>query len=132
MRIEILSDAEEDLIAGATFYERQGTGLGDYFLNAIYSDIDSLLIARRVKGQLEVREKSSALLTLIAGGASFYSLGQIAEGLMKTPSVWLIFPTLGLAAATGLVSTLFIGISLKGDLLICLEEADELRKKSNR
>jgi plasmid stabilization system protein ParE len=44
MKIEILSDAEEDLIAGARFYERQGTGLGDYFLNAIYSDIDSLLI----------------------------------------------------------------------------------------
>jgi hypothetical protein len=44
MRIEILSDAEEDLIAGARFYERQVTGLGDYFLNSIYSDIDSLLI----------------------------------------------------------------------------------------
>ncbi|MBV8213719.1 MAG: type II toxin-antitoxin system RelE/ParE family toxin [Verrucomicrobia bacterium] len=44
MRIEILSDAEEDLIAGTAFYERQGSGLGDYFLNSIYSDIDSLLI----------------------------------------------------------------------------------------
>jgi hypothetical protein len=40
MRIEILSDAEEDLVADARFYERQGTGLGDYFLNSIYSDID--------------------------------------------------------------------------------------------
>jgi hypothetical protein len=38
MRIEILSDAEEDLVAGARFYERQGTGLGDYFLNSIYSE----------------------------------------------------------------------------------------------
>jgi hypothetical protein len=44
MRIEILSDAEEDLVAGARFYERQGPGLGEYFLNSIYSDIDSLLI----------------------------------------------------------------------------------------
>jgi hypothetical protein len=44
MRIEILSDAEEDLVAGARFYERQGIGLGDYFLNSIYSDIDSLLV----------------------------------------------------------------------------------------
>jgi hypothetical protein len=44
MRIEILSDAEEDLVAGTTFYEHQGIGLGDYFLNSIYSDIDSLLI----------------------------------------------------------------------------------------
>jgi plasmid stabilization system protein ParE len=44
MRIEILSEAEDDLIAGARFYERQGTGLGEYFLDSIYSDIDSLLI----------------------------------------------------------------------------------------
>lgn len=44
MRIEILSDAEDDLIAGARFYGRQGTGLGEYFLDSIYSDIDSLLI----------------------------------------------------------------------------------------
>jgi hypothetical protein len=44
MRIEILSDAEEDLVVGAKFYEQQGIGLGDYFLNSIYSDIDSLLV----------------------------------------------------------------------------------------
>jgi hypothetical protein len=44
MRIEILSDAEDDIIAGARFYERQGAGLGEYFLDPIYSDIDSLLI----------------------------------------------------------------------------------------
>ena len=42
MRLEILSEAEKDLIAGAKFYEAQGTGLGDYFLNSLYSDIDSL------------------------------------------------------------------------------------------
>jgi plasmid stabilization system protein ParE len=44
MRIEILSDAENDLIAGARFYEQQGAGLGEYFLDSIYSDIDSLLL----------------------------------------------------------------------------------------
>jgi hypothetical protein len=44
MRIEILSDAEDDLIEGARFYERQGVGLGEYFLDSLYSDIDSLLI----------------------------------------------------------------------------------------
>ena len=42
MRLEILSEAEQDLIAGAKFYEAQGAGLGDYFLNSLYSDIDSL------------------------------------------------------------------------------------------
>ena len=44
MRIEILSDAENDLIAGARFYERSRAGLGEYFLSSLYSDIDSLLL----------------------------------------------------------------------------------------
>jgi hypothetical protein len=44
MRIEILSDAEDDLVAGAKFYERGLAGLGEYFLNSLYSDIDSLLL----------------------------------------------------------------------------------------
>ena len=44
MRIEILSEAENDLVAGAKFYERRSTGLGEYFLNSLYSDIDSLLL----------------------------------------------------------------------------------------
>ncbi len=42
MKIEILASAEEDLRAGAAFYERQGVGLGDYFLDSLSSDIDSL------------------------------------------------------------------------------------------
>jgi plasmid stabilization system protein ParE len=44
MRIEILSEAENDLIAGAKFYERRGAGLGEYFLDTLYSDIYSLLL----------------------------------------------------------------------------------------
>jgi hypothetical protein len=40
MRIEILSEAEDDLVAGAKFYERRRAGLGEYFLNSLYSDID--------------------------------------------------------------------------------------------
>jgi plasmid stabilization system protein ParE len=43
MRLEILSEAEQDLIAGAKFYEAQGAGLGDHFLDSLYADIDSLL-----------------------------------------------------------------------------------------
>jgi hypothetical protein len=44
VRIEILSEAEDDLVAGAKFYERRRAGLGEYFLNSLYSDIDSLLL----------------------------------------------------------------------------------------
>ena len=42
MRIRILSLAEEDLEEGYRFYELQSPGLGSYFLDSLYSDIDSL------------------------------------------------------------------------------------------
>ncbi|MBI3345338.1 MAG: type II toxin-antitoxin system RelE/ParE family toxin [Gammaproteobacteria bacterium] len=44
MKIEILSGADEDLLDGYRFYEQQATGLGGYFLDSLYSDIDSLLV----------------------------------------------------------------------------------------
>jgi hypothetical protein len=42
VRITILSSAEEDLEEGSRFYEAQSPGLGSYFLDSLYSDIDSL------------------------------------------------------------------------------------------
>jgi plasmid stabilization system protein ParE len=42
MRIEILDEAEKDLIDGFAFYDRQSIGLGNYFLDSIFSDIESL------------------------------------------------------------------------------------------
>ena len=44
MKIEILDEAEADLIEGYHFYEAQDAGLGSYFLDSLFSDIDSLLI----------------------------------------------------------------------------------------
>jgi len=42
MRIEVLDSAQQDLLAGFAFYERQASGLGSYFLDSLFSDIDSL------------------------------------------------------------------------------------------
>ncbi|MGA9665999.1 MAG: type II toxin-antitoxin system RelE/ParE family toxin [Gallionella sp.] len=42
MRIKILGSAEDDLEEGYRFYESQAGGLGTYFLDTLYSDIDSL------------------------------------------------------------------------------------------
>ena len=42
MRIKILSSAVDDLNTGCLFYEKQGEGLGEYFFDSIFSDIDSL------------------------------------------------------------------------------------------
>ena len=44
MRIEILDEAEADLSEGFHFYENQDTGLGWYFLDSLFADIDSLLL----------------------------------------------------------------------------------------
>ena len=44
MRVEILAEARDDLLAGFRFYERQARGLGKYFRDSLSGDIDSLAI----------------------------------------------------------------------------------------
>ncbi len=42
MRIKISEAAQQDLVEGHHFYERQADGLGDYFLDSVLADIESL------------------------------------------------------------------------------------------
>ena len=42
MKVKILPRALEDLDRGRRFYARQRKSLGDYFLDALFADIDSL------------------------------------------------------------------------------------------
>ena len=42
MKVQILAEATEDLADGYRFYERQATGLGEYFLDSLWADIQSL------------------------------------------------------------------------------------------
>ena len=58
MRIEILSEANEDLLKGYYFYERQAPNLGDYFLDSLYSDIDSLLVSAGIHPRVYERHRS--------------------------------------------------------------------------
>jgi hypothetical protein len=44
MRVRILTSAFNDLAAGREFYDRQGEGVGAYFFNSLFSEIDSLSI----------------------------------------------------------------------------------------
>jgi plasmid stabilization system protein ParE len=44
LKIRLLTLALDDLDAGRRFYERQQAELGDYFLDSLFSDIDSLLL----------------------------------------------------------------------------------------
>jgi plasmid stabilization system protein ParE len=42
MRIALLAEAEQDLLDGFRFYERQRVGVGSYFLESLLADIESL------------------------------------------------------------------------------------------
>jgi len=42
--VSIQPSALEDLSGGFCFYEKQQAGLGSYFLDSLYSDINSLLL----------------------------------------------------------------------------------------
>ena len=44
MKIKILESAMQDLEIGFKFYERQEADLGSYFLDSLFSDIDSLQV----------------------------------------------------------------------------------------
>jgi len=44
VRIEILDEAQEDLIEGFRFYQGRALGVGFYFLDCLFSDIDSLVL----------------------------------------------------------------------------------------
>jgi plasmid stabilization system protein ParE len=44
MKIHILGSAFDDLAKGQLFYEERGDGIGDYFLDSLISDIDSLTL----------------------------------------------------------------------------------------
>lgn len=52
MKIKILPSALADLDHGRTFYARQGKSVGDYFLDSLFSDIDSLEIHAGVHAQV--------------------------------------------------------------------------------
>jgi hypothetical protein len=42
MKVQILDEAKDDLFDGFRFYERQSIGLGDYFLETLFTEIDTL------------------------------------------------------------------------------------------
>jgi plasmid stabilization system protein ParE len=43
-QVRITRPAETDLLEGYVFYEQQQAGIGDYFLDSLYADIDALAL----------------------------------------------------------------------------------------
>jgi hypothetical protein len=44
VKVKILRSATDDLVEGYRFYEQCSPGVGAYFIDSLYSDIDSLVI----------------------------------------------------------------------------------------
>ena len=42
MKLRISEEAEQDLSEGARFYEARSPGLGEYFLDTLFADVESL------------------------------------------------------------------------------------------
>jgi hypothetical protein len=43
VKVRLLESARKDLVDGYYFYEKQSAGIGTYFLESVYSDIDTLI-----------------------------------------------------------------------------------------
>ena len=44
MKVRVLRPALEDLASGREFYNQQQEGVGDYFFDSLFSEIDSLVL----------------------------------------------------------------------------------------
>jgi len=44
MKVQVLRSAIEDLATGRKFYDRQEAGIGDYFFDSLFAEIDSLAL----------------------------------------------------------------------------------------
>ena len=44
MKVQVLRSAIEDLAASRKFYDRQEAGVGDYFFDSLFAEIDSLAL----------------------------------------------------------------------------------------
>ena len=44
MKVRVLRPALEDLAAGRQFYDRQQKGVGEYFFDSLFTEIDSLVL----------------------------------------------------------------------------------------
>jgi hypothetical protein len=54
MRVAITRSAEIDLLEGFSFYEEQAMGIGDYFIDSLVADIDSLALFGGIHPNLKV------------------------------------------------------------------------------
>lgn len=52
MKVRILPSAQADLSEGYVFYEKHQPGLGSYFLDSLFADIDSIALHGGIHRQI--------------------------------------------------------------------------------
>jgi hypothetical protein len=72
MRLWILDRVEDDLVAGYRFFEDREPGLGQYFLQSLYSDIESVRLHGVSTGEcngtfIECRRRASQCRVIVSG-----------------------------------------------------------------
>lgn len=91
MKIEILEEAEQDLIEGFRFYEGRETDVGSHFLDCLISDIDSLLLLQEYAPS---RLRIPSYHLRVDEIESFTRIGRIRRVLAIVPkseaSKWLV------------------------------------------
>ena len=66
MRVKVLDSAHQDLLDGYWFYERQGVGLGDYFVDTLYGEIDSLALYAGIHSDSDLCDEANSHLDAIS------------------------------------------------------------------
>jgi plasmid stabilization system protein ParE len=81
-RILLAAEAVQDLAEGMAFYETQQEGLGDYFLNCLAADIESLAVTAAI--HRKVYRDYFRLLSRVFPYAVYYT------GNKETVTVWAV------------------------------------------
>jgi hypothetical protein len=88
VKIEILDQAEQDLVIGFEFYEGQAKGLGSSFLTCLYTDIDALVSAAGI--HRKIYRAYHRLLSKRFPFAIFYTVERIRHTCMQC---WIVVNT---------------------------------------
>lgn len=81
-KIQLAAEAVQDLADGMAFYETQQEGLGDYFLNCLAADIESLGMTAAI--HRKVYRDYFRLLSRVFPYAVYYT------GNKETVTVWAV------------------------------------------
>ena len=81
MNVEIRGEAHWDIAEGVVFYDRQGHGVGDYFYQRIFEDIESL------SETAGIHEKHFGYYRKIAGRHPFLIYYRFIENCVEVVAV---------------------------------------------